>query len=79
MKGKDHVELIAEQPKEANKDAKVNSKAPGIKPPAVVKSKANETTSEKPEKSEELKEEKKDSKLVRPTPRKDTVKKPEES
>ena len=53
VKGKDHVELIAEQPKEANKDAKVNSKAPGIKPPAVAKSKANETTSEKPGKSEE--------------------------
>ena len=53
VKGKDHVELIAEQPKEASTDAKVNSKAPGIKPPAVVKSKANETTSEKPAKSEE--------------------------
>ena len=52
MKGKDHVELIAE-PKEANKDAKVNSKAPGIKPSAVAKPKANETTSEKPGKSEE--------------------------
>jgi len=53
VKGKDHVELIAEQPKEVSKDAKVSSKAPGVKPPAVAKTKANETTSEKTGKSEE--------------------------
>ncbi len=53
VKGKDHVELIADQPKEAVKDTKVPSKPTGIKPIAAVKPKTNDVAQEKTAKTED--------------------------